>query len=188
MVGGEQFLTNTSFCGVKWSKVGRTGESWREEVNVVTDPTHGLGPTGVFLGTFTPRLDDKGRLILPAKFRGRLATGLVATRGLDRCVFLFPVDEFMHVHERLKRAPLENKVARDYLRNFLGHAQDDIPDKQGRVLLSAPLRAYASLTRDVAVVGMGSRVEVWDAATWEQYLADGEEGYAATAAEVFSDM
>jgi MraZ protein len=155
---------------------------------VVSEMTHGLGPTGVFLGTFTPKLDDKGRLILPAKFRGRLAAGLVATRGLDRCVFLFPVDEFMTVHERLRRAPLENKQARDYLRNFLGHAQDDVPDKQGRLLLSNPLRDYAGLTRDVAVVGMGSRVEVWDAAKWEQYLAEGEDGYAATAAEVFADM
>jgi len=154
----------------------------------MSDLTHGLGPTGVFLGTFTPKLDDKGRLILPAKFRGRLAGGLVATRGLDRCVFLFPVDEFMAVHNRLRSAPLENKQARDYLRNFLGHAQDDVPDKQGRVLLSQALRDYAALERDVAVVGMGSRVEVWDATKWEQYLADGEDAYAATAAEVFGQM
>lgn len=149
---------------------------------------HGLGPTGVFLGTFTPRLDDKGRLILPAKFRGRLSTGLVATRGLDRCIFLFPLDEFAQVHDRLRRAPLENKRARDYLRNFLGHASDEIPDKQGRILLAQPLRNYAGITRDVAVVGMGSRVEIWDAPTWERYLDDGEEDYAATAAEVFDAM
>jgi MraZ protein len=149
---------------------------------------HGLGPSGVFLGTFTPRLDDKGRLILPAKFRGGLASGLVATRGLDRCIFLFPLESFAEVHDRLKRAPLENKKARDYLRNFLGHASDDIPDKQGRILLTSALRTYASIDRDVAVVGMGSRVEIWDAATWEKYLEDGEEEYAATAAEVFDSM
>lgn len=150
--------------------------------------SHGLGPTGVFLGTFTPRLDDKGRLILPAKFRGRLASGLVATRGLDRCIFVFPLDEFGAVHDRLRRAPLENKRARDYLRSFLGHASDDIPDKQGRILLTQPLRTYAGIDRDVAVVGMGSRVEIWDAPTWERYLAEGEQDYAATAAEVFDDM
>lgn len=149
---------------------------------------HGMGPTGVFLGTFTPRLDDKGRLILPAKFRGGLASGLVATRGLDRCIFLFPLDSFASVHDRLKIAPLENKKARDYLRNFLGHASDDIPDKQGRILLTAPLRKYAGIERDVAVVGMGSRVEIWDAPTWERYLEDGEDDYAATAAEVFESM
>ena len=155
---------------------------------MVSEMTHGLGPTGVFLGTFTPKLDDKARLILPAKFRGRLASGFVATRGLDRCVFVFPVDEFMQVHDRLRRAPMENKQARDYLRGFLGHAQDDTPDKQGRILLGAPLRTYASLTRDVAVVGMGSRIEIWDAQTWETYLADGEDAYAATAADIFGEM
>lgn len=149
------------------------------------DFTHGLGPTGLFIGSFTPKLDDKGRLILPAKFRGRLGQGFVATRGLDRCVFLFPVDEFMNVHERLRKAPLEDKQARDYLRSFLGHAQDDVPDSQGRVLLSGALRSYASLTRDVAVVGMGSRVELWDAQTWERYLTDNEDGYAATGQSLF---
>lgn len=154
----------------------------------MVDSASGLGPTGVFLGTFTPRLDDKGRLILPAKFRGRLATGMVATRGLDRCIFVFPLDEFAAVHDRLRRAPLENKRARDYLRSFLGHATDDIPDKQGRILLSSPLRTYAGIDREVAVVGMGSRVEIWDAPTWENYLEQGEADYAATAAEVFDDM
>lgn len=149
---------------------------------------HGLGPTGVFLGTFTPRLDDKGRLILPAKFRGRLASGLVATRGLDRCIFLFPLDEFASIHDRLRKAPLENKNARDYLRNFLGYASDDIPDKQGRILLSQPLRTYAGIDREVAVVGLGSRVEIWDIDAWNEYLERGEDDYAATAAEVFDDM
>jgi len=158
-------------------------------VSLVSDVvTHGLGPTGVFLGTFTPRLDDKGRLILPAKFRGRLASGLVATRGLDRCIFLFPVDEFSAVHERLRRAPLENKNARDYLRNFLGYASDEIPDKQGRILLAPALRQYAGIDREVAVVGLGSRVEIWDAAAWAAYLDEHEDDYAATAAEVFGDI
>ena len=150
--------------------------------------TPGLGPTGVFLGTFTPRLDDKGRLILPAKFRPRLSTGLVLTRGLDRCIFLFPVDEFGLIHERLRRAPLENKNARDYLRNFLGYATDELPDKQGRILLAQPLREYAGIERDVAVVGLGSRVEIWDAAAWQEYLGRHEDEYAETAKEVFGDI
>ncbi len=148
----------------------------------------GLGPTGLFLGTFTPHLDEKGRLILPAKFRGRLASGLVMTRGLDRCIFVFPIDEFSAVHDRLRRAPLENKNARDYLRNFLGFASDEVPDKQGRILVSQPLRAFAGIERDVAVVGLGSRIEIWDVAAWNDYLARGEDDYAATAAEVFPDM
>ncbi len=160
-----------------------------EEEPVVSDvAVNGMGPTGVFLGTFTPRLDDKGRLILPAKFRPRFATGLVCTRGLDRCVFMFPVDEFHAVHDRLRRAPLENKRARDYLRSFLAYASDDLPDKQGRILLSAPLRDYAGIDRDVAVVGLGSRVEIWDARAWEDYLTRTVDDYAETAREVFGDI
>jgi len=159
-----------------------------EEPDVVDAAAAGMGPTGVFLGTFTPRLDEKGRLILPAKFRPRLATGLVLTRGLDRCVFMFPVDEFHAVHDRLRQAPLENKRARDYLRSFLAYASDELPDKQGRILLSPALRAYADLERDVAVVGLGSRVEIWDAKAWEEYLARTEDDYAETAAEVLGDI
>lgn len=145
---------------------------------------HGLGPTGRFIGTFTPRLDDKGRLILPAKFRGRLSTGLVLTRGLDRCIFVMPVDEFEKFHERVQAAPLENKQARDYVRNFLAYASDELPDKQGRIMLTPALRAYAGIDRDVAVVGVGSRVEIWDATAWEDYLAAGEDEFAATSQEV----
>ncbi len=179
-----------------WSKVGRIGGAWRavgalgreEEWSMSDAGVQGMGPTGVFLGTFTPRIDDKGRLILPAKFRPRLATGLVCTRGLDRCVFVFPVDEFHAVHDRLRKAPLENKRARDYLRSFLANASDETPDKQGRVLLPPALRTYAGIDRDVAVVGLGSRVEIWDAQAWNDYLARTEDDYAETAAEVFADI
>ena len=148
----------------------------------------GVGPSGVFLGTFAPRLDEKGRLILPAKFRPRLSTGLVCTRGLDRCIFIFPIDEFHAIHDRLRRAPLENKGARDYLRGFLAYASDELPDKQGRVMISPALRAYAGIDRDVAVVGLGSRVEVWAASAWAEYLRHNEAGYAETAREVVEDL
>ncbi|MBN2176195.1 MAG: division/cell wall cluster transcriptional repressor MraZ [Demequinaceae bacterium] len=144
----------------------------------------GMGPSGVFLGTFTPRLDDKGRLILPAKFRPRLSTGLVSTRGLDRCIFVFPIDEFHLIHDRLRRAPLENKGARDYLRGFLAYASDEVPDRQGRIPISPALRTYAGIDRDVAVIGLGSRVEIWNADAWSEYLGQTEKDYAETAREV----
>ena len=137
-----------------------------------------------FMGTYTPRLDDKGRLILPAKFRAHLATGLVITRGQEHCLFLLPLDEFRRMHEEIRRAPVTSKQARDYQRVFLSGASDEMPDKQGRISIPSPLRAYAGLDRDVAVIGMGSRVELWDLATWETYLADQEEGYATTSEEV----
>ncbi len=140
-----------------------------------------------FLGTYKPRLDDKGRLILPAKFRAQLAPGLVMTRGQEHCLFVFPMDEFRRMHDQLRRAPLTSRQARDYLRVFLSGASDELPDKQGRVSIPANLRAYAALDREVAVIGAGTRVEIWDATAWDTYLAEQEVGYADTAEEVFPE-
>ncbi|MGO1316203.1 MAG: division/cell wall cluster transcriptional repressor MraZ [Cellulomonadaceae bacterium] len=142
------------------------------------------GAPSLLLGTFTPRLDDKGRLILPAKFRAQLAPGLVMTRGQERCLYLLPMDEFRRMYEQIRLAPITSKQSRDYLRVFLSGASDEIPDKQGRISIPANLRQYAALDRDVAVIGMGTRVEIWDAAAWEEYLASQESDYADTAEEV----
>jgi MraZ protein len=138
-----------------------------------------------FLGTYTPRLDDKGRLILPAKFRPQLAEGLVVTRGQERCLFVFPVDEFRRMHDQIRQAPVTSKQARDYLRVFLSGAHDEVPDRQGRLSIPPGLRAYAGLDRDVAVIGAGSRVEIWDAGAWDTYLDEQVSTYADTSEEVF---
>ncbi|GAA0324158.1 division/cell wall cluster transcriptional repressor MraZ [Kineococcus aurantiacus] len=138
----------------------------------------------MFLGTHTPRLDDKGRLILPARFRDQLLDGLVITRGQDRCLYVFPMQEFQRMHEELRRAPLTNKEARDYQRVFLSGASSEVPDKQGRVTVPPLLRQYAGLDRDVAVIGAGSRVELWDLPTWETYLQDAETSFAERSEEV----
>ncbi|GAA4285266.1 division/cell wall cluster transcriptional repressor MraZ [Brevibacterium daeguense] len=138
----------------------------------------------MFLGTHMQRLDDKGRLILPAKFREELANGLVITRGQEHCLTLFSTREFETVHEQMRAAPMTSKEARDYLRVFLSGASAEQPDKQGRITIPQILRQYASLDRDLAVIGMGNRVEIWDAATWEQYLAEREQEFAERTDEV----
>ncbi|NNU28203.1 division/cell wall cluster transcriptional repressor MraZ [Isoptericola sp. JC619] len=142
----------------------------------------------MLLGTYTPRLDEKGRLILPAKFRSRLAAGLVMTRGQERCVFLLPMDEFSRMYEQVRQAPVTSRQARDYLRVFLSGASDEVPDKQGRVVIPANLREYAGLGRDVAVIGAGTRVEVWDAGAWESYLSAQEADYSDVAEQIFPDL
>src|ERR1700710_3040739 len=133
------------------------------------------GGAAVFLGTHTPRLDDKGRLILPAKFRDKLAGGLVVTRGQERCLYVFAMDEFVRIAEQMRSAPVTSKAVRDYLRVFLSGASDEVPDKQGRVTLPTVLREYAGLDRDLAVIGAGSRIEIWDAGAWATYLAANEQ-------------
>ena len=142
----------------------------------------------MFLGTHTPRLDDKGRLFLPAKFRDRLASGLVVTRGQERCLYVFPMDEFVRVADTMRNAPVTSKVVRDYLRVFLSGASDEIPDKQGRVTVPATLREYAGLGRDCTVIGAGSRVELWDTTAWNTYLASTEQAFADQAEEVIPGL
>jgi len=138
----------------------------------------------VFLGTHAPRLDDKGRLILPAKFREQLEAGVVVTRGQERCLYVFPVAEFERIADQLRQAPVTSKQARDYLRVFLSGASDEVPDKQGRITLPPLLRTYAGLERDCAVIGAGQRVEIWDAGAWDAYLAQQEQSFAEQAEEV----
>jgi len=138
----------------------------------------------VFLGTYSPRLDEKGRVILPAKFREELADGLVLTRGQERCLYVFSIREFERVHEQLRAAPLSSKQARDYIRVFLSGASDEVPDKQGRVTIPPPLREYAGLDRELAVIGAGTRAEIWDAQAWNDYLTEKEAVFSDTEEEV----
>jgi MraZ protein len=132
----------------------------------------------VFLGTHTPRLDDKGRLALPARFRAELSDGLVITKGQERCLFVFPMEQFHRVTTALRAAPLTARAARDYSRVFFASASQEIPDGQGRITVPPPLRDYAGLTKDCVVIGADSRVEVWDAEAWRRYLDEREQGFA----------
>jgi MraZ protein len=138
----------------------------------------------VFLGTHSPRLDEKGRLFLPARFRDELAEGVVITKGQERCLFVFPLDEFRRVTEALSQAPVTQKTVRDYSRVFFASASQEVPDKQGRVTIPPALREYAGLTKDCVVIGANTRVEIWDTVAWETYLADREQAFADLEEEV----
>ena len=137
-----------------------------------------------FLGTHAPRLDDKGRLVLPAKFREALAGGLVLTKGQDRSIVVWPAHEFAAYADRLNEASRSNPRVQAYARVLFSGASDEIPDKQGRITLPAQLREYAGLDRDVVVVGKGPTAEIWDAATWATYLAEQEEAFSGLSEEV----
>lgn len=132
----------------------------------------------MFLGTHTPRLDDKGRLILPAKFRDELAGGLVITKGQERCLYVFSMAEFRRIAEQLQNSPVTHKAARAYNRVFFASAFDQMPDRQGRITIPIALREYAGLNRDCVVIGASTRVEIWDSRAWETYLAESESEFA----------
>ncbi|HEY2687856.1 MAG TPA: division/cell wall cluster transcriptional repressor MraZ [Streptosporangiaceae bacterium] len=138
----------------------------------------------MFLGTHTPRLDDKGRLILPAKYREELSEGLVLTKGQERCLYVFPESEFGRITEALRTAPVTSKAVRDYSRVFFASASDEIPDKQGRITIPPALREYAALQRECVVIGANTRLEIWDATAWETYLEQQEGAFSEASEEV----
>lgn len=142
----------------------------------------------MFVGTHSPRLDEKGRVILPAKFREKLAEGLVLTRGQERCIYVFSQSEFERMHEQLRQAPLTSKQARDYLRVFLSGASMEIPDKQARVTIPANLRTYAGLEKELSVIGMGNRAEIWNNTSWNNYLTQQESIFSDTAEEIIPGL
>ena len=142
----------------------------------------------MFLGTHEPKLDEKGRIILPARFRDELANGLVITKGQERCLYVFPSGEFAAITDRLRQAPVTEKAARDYMRVMFAGAHDEVPDKQGRVTIPAGLRTYAGLEKECVVIGANTRLEIWDSAAWESYLADREKTFSDVSSEVLPGL
>lgn len=142
----------------------------------------------MFLGTHSPKLDEKGRVILPAKFREELSSGLVVTRGLERCLFVFSQREFEDIHGKIRQASITNKQQRDFLRVFLSGASQEMPDNQNRVTIPANLRDYAGLGKDLTVIGAGNRAEIWDTEAWNDYYETAESDFVNTSEEVIPGL
>ncbi len=125
----------------------------------------------MFIGEYQHLIDEKGRLAVPVKFRKRVGSGAVVTRGLDGCLFVFPMDEWTKLAEKLSSLPLSQSNSRAFARLMLAGAMDVEIDRQGRVVIPEYLRHYAKLGKDVVVAGLYSRIEIWDRAAWEKYKA-----------------
>jgi MraZ protein len=121
----------------------------------------------MFLGEFVHTIDDKGRLTIPARFRGELATGLVITRGLDRCLAIYPIAEWERFAEKVKSLPITDRNARAFRRLVFASAADATPDKQGRVVIPPNLRNEMGLTNDVVVTGLIDYIEIWNPDEWQ---------------------
>ncbi len=142
----------------------------------------------MFLGEYAHSLDDKGRLTLPARFRDRMASGVVVTRGLDGCLFVFTQEEWKKIVSTLdERLSFTKKSARSFARFFFSGAADIIPDRQGRVLIPSFLRAYANLDSEVVIIGVNNRLEIWNPQRWQEALAE-VEANAEMIAEQFDDI
>lgn len=129
----------------------------------------------MFLGEFQHSIDDKGRVAIPAKFRAPLADGLVVTRGLDKCLYVWTIDQWTEMAQKLSKLPVMQSDARRITRHFFSGAVDAKPDKLGRIIVPQFLREYAGLGDDVVVVGVYSRIEIWGKESWESERSLAEE-------------
>ncbi|RYL92865.1 division/cell wall cluster transcriptional repressor MraZ [Sporolactobacillus sp. Y61] len=132
----------------------------------------------MFMGEFTHNIDDKGRLIIPSKFRDELGETFVITRGLDQCLFVYPQSEWHRIEDKLKALPFTKKDARAFTRFFFSGASECGLDKQGRVSINLPLRNYAGLEKECTVIGVSTRLEIWDSKTWKGYFEKSQESFS----------
>lgn len=135
----------------------------------------------MFMGEYTHAIDDKGRLIIPSKFREQLGDQFVVTRGMDQCVFVYPRNEWEQLEQKLKTLPFTKKDARAFTRFFFSGAAETSFDKQGRVNIPMPLRTYAKLDKECAIIGVSRRVEIWNQSIWEDYFAESESSFSEIA-------
>ena len=132
----------------------------------------------MFMGEFHHSIDSKGRLIVPVKFREQLGECFVVTRGLDQCLFVYSMDEWTILEQKMKTLPLTKKDARAFIRFFFSGASECEIDKQGRMNLSTPLIKYAGLEKECVVIGVSNRIEIWAKQNWDLYLEAQENCFA----------
>lgn len=150
----------------RWSKVGGCG----------TFNKHS-GVKSMFMGEYQHTVDTKGRLIVPSKFREHLDGRFVLTRGLDNCLFGYPLEEWKILEEKLRALPMTKKDARAFTRFFFSGATEVEVDKQGRINIPASLRQYAKVEKECVIIGVSSRLEIWAKHLWDDYYDESEQSF-----------
>jgi len=140
-------------------KVDRSGVKWRSYIR----------RQNMFIGEYQHSLDVKNRIIIPSKFRDELGDRFVITKGLDNCLYAYPMEEWANLEQKLKSLPLTSRDARAFVMFFFSGAAECIPDKQGRVIIPSNLIEYANITKDVVTIGVSTRFEIWSKENWDRY-------------------
>ena len=139
----------------------------------------------MFMGEFHHSIDEKGRIILPAKFRDGLGERFVITRGLEECLFVYSEDDWKKITNKLNSLPFTKKDARSFMRFFLSGATITEFDKQGRINITSPLISYANLKKECVVIGVGDRLEIWSSDNWDKFYNDNKEDMSSIAETLF---
>jgi len=141
----------------------------------------------MFMGEYHHTIDEKGRIIIPAKFREMLGDTFIVTRGIENCLFVYPNDEWQKIVTKLESLPFTKRDARQFVRFFLSGATIAEFDKQGRVNLTSPLIDYAKLQKDCVVIGTGSRLEIWSKEDWDSFFDSAKDNMSDIAENLFNE-
>ena len=139
----------------------------------------------MLMGEYHHTIDDKGRIIIPSKFREDLGEEFVVTRGLEECLFVYPKDKWNSIMEQLNKIPFTKKDARSFMRFFLSGATAMEFDKQGRINITSPLISYANLEKDCVIVGVGDRLEIWSEEKWNNFYEGNKDEFSDIAENLF---
>lgn len=141
----------------------------------------------MFIGEYHHTIDEKGRIIIPAKFREELGDNFIITRGIENCLFVYSKENWAKITNKLNSLPFTKKDARTFNRFFMSGATDVELDKQGRVNISKPLIDYASLIKDCVIIGTGDRLEVWSQESWESFFDSTKDSMSDIAENLFNE-
>ena len=141
----------------------------------------------MFIGEYHHTIDEKGRIIIPAKFREELGNNFIITRGIENCLFVYSEENWAQITNKLNSLPFTKKDARTFNRFFMSGATNVELDKQGRVNISKPLIDYANLLKDCVIIGTGDRLEVWSQESWESFFDSTKDSMSDIAENLFNE-
>ena len=142
----------------------------------------------MFIGEYHHSVDDKGRLIIPSKFRDELGTKFIITRGIENCLFVYSLESWEKIVNKLETLPFTKKDARAFIRFFLSGASEAEFDKQGRINITSPLISYANITKECVVIGTGDRLEIWSEESWNDFFTSAKDSMSNIAENLFEGV
>ena len=142
----------------------------------------------MFMGEFHHNIDEKGRLVIPNKFRLELGERFIITRGLEKCLYAYSISEWNNIVQRLKQLPFTKKDARTFIRSFFSGAAECEFDRQGRINITSPLVSYADLTKECVIIGANDRLEIWGKANWDNFFEENSEKLEDIAENLFNEL
>ena len=142
----------------------------------------------MFMGEFHHNIDEKGRLVIPNKFRLELGERFIITRGLEKCLYAYSISEWNNIVDKLKKLPFTKKDARTFIRSFFSGAAECEFDRQGRINITSPLVSYADLAKECVIIGANDRLEIWGKANWDNFFTENSEKLEDIAENLFNEM